>query len=156
MQTEQATDFLSIEYTYVRASTGKRFANYIIDLVIFYILIFGFAFLIAFISPSALDYFADESGYSGLVDRILTLILYAVYMSVVETLFKGKSIGKVITGTRAVNLDGSKITVSTAFGRGFSRAVPFCAFSAFGDPCNPWQDKWTKTMVIDEKKSGSH
>ena len=74
-------------------------------------------------------------------------------MSIVETLLKGKSIGKFITGTRAVNFDGSRISSGTAFTRGFSRAVPFCAFSAFGTPCNPWQDRWSDTMVIDEKKS---
>ena len=70
-----------------------------------------------------------------------------------ETLFKGKSFGKLITGTRAVNLDGSLITVRTAMLRALSRAVPFDVFSALGTTCNPWHDKWTDTMVMDEKRS---
>jgi len=74
-------------------------------------------------------------------------------MSFVEAVFRGKSLGKLITGTQAVNLDGSSISMATAFGRGFSRAVPFCAFSAFGNPSDPWQDRWTDTMVIDQKLS---
>lgn len=74
-------------------------------------------------------------------------------MSILEVVLKGKCPGKIVTGTRALNLDGSNISIGTAFGRGFTRIVPFCALSAFGNPCNPWQDRWTNTMVIDEKKS---
>jgi hypothetical protein len=31
--------------------------------------------------------------------------------------------------------------------------VPFEAFSALGTPSYPWHDKWTRTVVIDEKAS---
>jgi uncharacterized RDD family membrane protein YckC len=70
--------------------------------------------------------------------------------------FRGKSIGKLITGTKAVNEDGSDISFGKAFARGFSRAVPFDAFSALGDPSYPWHDKWTNTYVIDEKQTRLH
>lgn len=150
---ENKEDLISIENTYEIASQGKRFANYIIDLVLFYILVFGIAIVVALVSPDLINNIADESPGLDLIDRLLSLILYGFYMSVVESVFKGKSLGKLITGTRAVNLDGSRISIGTAFGRGFSRAVPFCAFSALGTPCNPWQDRWTNTVVIDEKKS---
>lgn len=149
-------DLLAIENNYERADTGKRLANYIIDIALFYALTFGVFFTIAVLSPSTFEGIDDDSTGFGLADRILTLCFYAVYMSVIEAVFKGKSLGKLITGTRAVNLDGSKISTSTAFARGFSRAVPFCVFSAFGTPCNPWQDRWTNTMVIDERKSDMH
>jgi len=153
MQTEQiSTDLLNIENYLVRAESGKRFINYVIDLILFYIIAVGIGVVLALISPSTIEGLSDSDGF-GLIDRIITLILYALYMSVIESVFKGKSLGKIITKTRAVNLDGSRISTSTAFARGFSRAVPFCVFSAFGSPCNPWQDKWTNTMVIDEKKS---
>ncbi len=74
-------------------------------------------------------------------------------MFVIEAAFKGKSLGKLITGTRAVNEDGTNVTVKAAFFRGLSRAVPFNAFSALGNPTYPWHDKWTKTYVIDERES---
>jgi uncharacterized RDD family membrane protein YckC len=148
----ETLDPIRSENVFVRAETGKRFANYIIDVIVFYILMFVLGMVLAVIDPSTLDIFADESGF-GLLGRLLSLIFYGFYMSIVEALFKGKSLGKIITGTRAVNLDGTTISAGTAFGRGFSRAVPFCAFSAFGNPCDPWQDRWTDTMVIDEKKS---
>jgi len=147
----ESPDLLLFEENFVRASTGKRFLNYIIDLLFFYVLIVIIFAVIALVSPSAIDAIPDSAGFN-LVDRIVTLFLYGIYMGIVEGLFKGKSLGKLITKTRAVNMDGSKIGWSTALGRGFSKAVPFCVFSALGTPCNPWQDRWTSTMVIDEKQ----
>lgn len=142
-----------VETVYVRASTGKRFANYIIDMIAFYLVAFAIIMFIAVSSPTSIEDMVDDNAGSQLIDRILFIVGYALFMSIVAALFKGKSLGKLITGTQAVNLDGSSISVGTAFGRGFSRAVPFCAFSAFGNPSNPWQDRWTDTMVIDQKLS---
>ena len=146
-------DLLADEFYYERASTGKRFANYIIDLLVFYFIAFAIGVVIALTSPGSLSSFESDSSGINLLDRIITILLYGLFMSLVEGVLKGKSVGKYITKTRAVNLDGSPISFSTAFGRGFSRAVPFCAFSAFGDVCNPWQDKWTNTMVINDDKN---
>ncbi len=152
MQTEQSTlDSFDIEESFVRASTGKRLANYLIDLLVFYSLFFALGVVIAIISPSTLENIPDDDLSFTLIDRLLSLVFYALYMSLMEAILKGKSVGKYITGTRAINLDGTRISTSTAFARGFSRAVPFCVFSAFGNPCNPWQDSWTDTMVVDEK-----
>ena len=137
----------------VRAETGKRFLNYIIDLGLFYVLVMVFGVLLVLVSPASLEWLADDSTGFGLADRLLTIIFYGIYMFLIEAIFKGKSLGKLITRTRAVNVDGSNISVSTALARGFSKAVPFCVFSAFGSPCNPWQDKWTDTIVMDEKQS---
>jgi uncharacterized RDD family membrane protein YckC len=152
-QYEQPTqDILTPQDLHTRAETGKRFLNYLIDVLAFYAIFFVIGILMALASPSFAESLAEtDEGSYALLDRLFTLVLYGVYMSAVEAIFKGKSLGKLLTKTRAVNLDGSRITPGTAFARGFSRAVPFCVFSAFGSPCNPWQDKWTNTMVIDEK-----
>jgi uncharacterized RDD family membrane protein YckC len=140
------------EDTYVRAQGGKRFANYIIDLVFFYILIVFISLLWAILSPGTLNTIS-ENYVSPFIDRIIGIVLYILFMFAQETFLKGKSMGKFITGTCAVNIDGSTITAHKAMLRALSRAVPFCAFSALGSPCNPWQDKWTDTMVIDVKRS---
>lgn len=156
--TPQEQDLLTLEtpvsVEYARADTGKRFINYIIDVIVFYLLFLGVGILMAIVSPETIDSLLAEEQSAGaaLGDRILSILLYAIYMSLVEAIFKGKSLGKLITGTRAVNLDGSRISAGTAFARGFSRAVPFSAFSALGSPCNPWQDKWTNTIVVEEKR----
>ena len=146
MQSENSQNELFEEVELTPASTVKRFINYLIDVILFYILMLVIGLSIALFIPSLIETMANINAFA---DRILTLVLFALYMSVTEAIFKGKSLGKLITGTRAVNLDGSEISISTAFGRGFSRAVPLCVFSAFGNPCNPWQDRWTDTVVID-------
>jgi len=152
MQSE-TNDLLNFESTLVRATGGQRLANYLIDIASFYALFIILGIIIALVSPSTIENMDTDTGGFQLIDRLISLLLYAVYLGFAEAVLKGKTLGKLITGTRAVNLDGSKITASTAFSRGFSRAVPFCVFSALGSPCNPWQDKWTDTIVIDEKKS---
>ncbi len=156
MQTEeQVPDLLTtFDNHVVRADTGKRFANYIIDLIVFYLLAFTLAIVIGLLSPDTLNGIAEDDTVD-LGGRLLILVFYGLYMGLVEAIFKGKSLGKLITRTRAVNLDGSPISISTAFMRGLCRAVPFCAFSALGSPCNPWQDKWTDTVMMDERHSGT-
>jgi uncharacterized RDD family membrane protein YckC len=136
----------------VQASAGKRLANYFIDLILFYILFFVLGMIIAVVSPESLE--SDSLFFDNpLLDRLLSVVLFGVYMSLVEGIFKGRTLGKLITNTRAVNEDGSTISFSTAFGRGFYRIVPFEPFSALGNPAYPWHDKWTNTYVIDIRQS---
>lgn len=156
MEDYKDNDFLkdSIITQNVKASTGKRFGNYIIDLICFYIVIFGIGIIWALINPSSLEVLDDDSLGFNLIDRIVSLLIYAVVMGLIEGFTKGKSLGKLITGTRAVNEDGSKINFQTAMFRVFCGAVPFNQLSALGNPSYPWHDKWTNTEVIDEKQSG--
>lgn len=143
---------VDMEPQLVQASSGKRLANYFIDLILFYILLFILGMIIALTSPQSLE---NDTLLSDnvLVDRLLSLILFGVYMSLIEGIFKGRTLGKLITGTKAVNADGSTLSFSTALGRGFSRIVPFEPFSALGNPPYPWHDKWTNTYVIDVRNS---
>lgn len=147
---------VNFENRLVQASGGKRFVNYIIDLVVFYALFFGVVVVVLTINPEALGDLEDDSLGSNILDRIISLLLYGMYMFVVEAVFKGKSLGKLITRTRAVHEDGTPLTVKTAFLRGLSRAVPFNAFSALGTPSHPWHDRWTNTYVIDEQESNTY
>jgi uncharacterized RDD family membrane protein YckC len=80
-------------------------------------------------------------------------IFFAIYVSLMESMLKGKTIGKLVTGTRAVYTDGSRIDTGTAWQRGFSRIVPFEPFSALGSESDPWHDRWTNTYVIVERES---
>lgn len=151
MYSQSQVDLLDIEVNYIRASAGKRFGNYIIDIIFFYVVFTVIVFLLALFMPESINYLLVNSSEWAI--QLIALIFYSILLSAIEALFNGKTLGKLLTGTRAVNLDGSSISVSTAFKRGFSRALPFCGFSALGSPCNPWQDSWTDTMVIDEKST---
>lgn len=128
------------------ADKGMRFLNYIIDLIVFYILVFCISFVIALSSDGGGYEIETESIGSTLMFNLFFLLVYAVYYGALEALTKGRTIGKFITRTKAVKEDGSDITPADAFKRGFSRAVPFEVFSGFAD--RPWHDSWTNTMVI--------
>ena len=146
-------DLLSEEVILEQAGSGQRFLNYLIDAASFYFVAIGVGIFIGIFFPSTLSYIDEESVRFSIIDRIISLILYGLYMSIIEALFKGRSLGKLITGTKAVNEDGTTINTSTAFIRGFSRAVPFNVFSALGSPPYPWHDKWSKTYVVSIKNS---
>ncbi|MEQ1800120.1 MAG: RDD family protein [Lacibacter sp.] len=153
-QQHSGTDLLTdMQYQIVQASTGKRFANFLIDRVLFLLVFVGGTYALALSNPEAFSWIDDSSIGFNIIDRLITLILYGLFMFACEALFRGKSLGKLITGTRAVNQDGTPITIQTALMRGLSRMVPFEAFSALGTPSFPWHDKWTDTYVIDEKNS---
>lgn len=154
MQQHSEDSFLgSLENVLVQASHGKRLANYLIDLAIFYILLVIFGVILALTNPDYVRSVNTESTGFNLLDRLITLVCYGLYMFIIEAIFKGRSIGKFITGTKAVNFDGSAINLKTAFLRGISRSVPFEVFSALNSPGFPWHDKWTDTYVIDIKQS---
>ena len=145
------TEFIE-EPQLIQASTGKRFANFLIDYVVFLLLMVVVGIVWAIVSPDTVSGLSNDAGF-GIIDRIVTVLLYALYIGFIEAITKGRSLGKLITGTKAVNEDGSAITPATAFKRGLSRAVPFELFSAFGSPSYPWHDKWNRTYVIDIKQS---
>lgn len=137
---------------YRETSVGQRFFNYLIDLIPFYGLLFLTGFVLAAVSMAlssdlANEWFSDEES-SGFVlfAYLLTFINFLGYYTCCEKIFKGRTLGKLITGTRAVREDGKELTWKDAFLRSLSRLVPFEPFSAFGG--YPWHDKWTKTMVV--------
>ncbi|MGX5817095.1 RDD family protein [Chitinophaga lutea] len=145
-------NILSHEVVLTQASTGQRFANYLIDSIVFYVfIIFVVFFYVATTGVNIFNY--EDTAVNDLLDRLVSMILYGLLFGLIEGVFKGKTLGKVITGTRAVNADGTPISFGTAFLRGLVRIIPFDALSALGTPSYPWHDRWTKTMVVDMKKS---
>ncbi len=140
-----ADDYKSpLEY----ATTGQRFLNYIIDLASFYGLFFGLVFSAVLITGNA-DIATEMESLNPILDRVLTLVMFGLYIGLVEGITSGKTLGKMITRTRGVNEDGSRIDFFTGFKRGLYRAVPFEPFSGFG--AHPWHDKWTDTRVVKEE-----
>lgn len=153
-QYDSLSIFEADEAQLVLASQGKRFLNLIIDRVAYFFFSWFFSSFVAGLYTEALY---ELTGYSFIlvyiINVIISLCFYALFMGGVEAIFKGKSLGKLITGTKAVNENGSTISPKTALLRGLSRMVPFEVFSALGTPSYPWHDRWTRTYVIDEKQS---
>ncbi|MBS1653790.1 MAG: RDD family protein [Bacteroidetes bacterium] len=87
----------------------------------------------------------SESGSMILLGYIIMIFNYIVYYTFCEKVFKGHTLGKLITGTRAIREDGEELTFKDAILRTLSRLVPFEPFTGFG---TPWHDSWTKTRVV--------
>jgi uncharacterized RDD family membrane protein YckC len=66
----------------------------------------------------------------------------------VKKLFRGQTLGKLFTGTRAIRTDGEELTFKDALLRSLCRLIPFEVFSGFGVP---WHDSLTITMVVKKR-----
>ena len=145
----------------VPANFGKRLTNYLVDFIIFCILVSFLLVVLAPVYPLANKLMNKQP--IGFMDQLMVSFLYGLYMSAMEALLKGKTIGKFITGTRAVTAEGLAIRSQTAFVRGLIRMIPFpfehiSAISFEFDPYAlrppyPWHDRWSGSIVIDEAKS---
>lgn len=135
----------------VPASRGKRFANYLLDQIAIILMGGLTGILLGTLFPSVIDswLFDDTNRFS---DYIFGAVLAMIYYPLTEGLLAGKSLGKFITKTRAVQKDGTPVTMEDVIKRSASRIVPFEALSFLGqEPVRGWHDKWTDTMVVDEK-----
>jgi uncharacterized RDD family membrane protein YckC len=127
------------------ASSGKRFANSLVDGII--VLILYFAVGVIFVISGHVS--AQQTGlmqFSGLIIQIL-------YFIIMESAF-GKTVGKMITGTEVVTVIGGKPSFGQIVGRSFCRLIPFDAFSYLGG--NPgWHDTISGTRVVTVSKDAS-
>src|SRR4051794_30712864 len=110
---EQQSYLSDLEFNPALAGAGQRFLNYLIDLIAFFV----FAFILALVFVQMGGTIYSYPSYSGpdLIFRIVALLLYAIFMFLQEMIFKGRSIGKFITGTKAVNEDGTEMEPKTIF-----------------------------------------
>lgn len=134
-----------------KASLGLRFVNNLIDGLI---INFGPSLVMIIIG-----FVLGIIGYEQIIDQIslfqeehyilnlvLGLFLYVLYFYFFEFYSDGRTIGKYVTGTKVLSIDGTKPTSSELWTRSFSRLVPFDGLSFFGN--NGWHDSWSDTRVI--------
>lgn len=134
------------------ADKGIRFVNFFIDRIVVTIFMFGVGMVLALFYISAGNEEALLAYEESISIRIMEYILGAIatvgYYVVCEYYFKGKTIGKLLTKTRAVTLDNKRMDLGTAMKRSLSRIVPFEPFSFLGTFPTGWHDKWSDTKVI--------
>lgn len=102
-----------------RAGLGLRIANYFID----YILVSLSFFLLGVVAVLLNDYLGISFLYdwvitfenlSKLEDILLTTFATLVYYFLMEH-FTGRTVGKYVTGTKVISIDGKKPEVSQIF-----------------------------------------
>ena len=131
------------------ASKGKRFTNYLIDQACMFVFGFGIGAGLVVMDPAIADSWLFTGG--TITDYLFGAVIALLYYPLTEGLLNGKSIGKFITGTRAVRQDGRQASLQDVLLRTLSRLVPFETFSFLGNDNRGWHDEWTKTKVVDER-----
>lgn len=121
----------------VRATKGQRFLNYIIDLTVYFIIMFVFGLVWAL-------------AVGDISDGLNLLISYGIlfgYYTLLEGA-TGKTVGKMLTKTKVVRADNSAPGFSSAAIRALCRFIPFEQFSFLGEQARGWHDSITKTYVV--------
>ncbi|MCD6010179.1 MAG: hypothetical protein K0Q79_41 [Flavipsychrobacter sp.] len=134
--------------SFEHATKNQRFFNYLIDYAISYGLNFPVIFMFAYFMASATTSFESVMSYltNFLFLQLLSFINLLVYYFLFEGLTHGYTIGKLITGTRAVKENITPITWGDAFIRTLCRMIPFDPITAMAG--FPLHDRLSKTYVI--------
>lgn len=130
-------------------SRGIRFVNYLVDQIALGVIINAIKFGLAFLTlgENYNDHLLLKENMTAVwYGLLLSFVCTFTYYTVFEGATKGRTMGKILTGTIAINQDGSPFTFKNALMRTLCRFIPFEPFSAFG--YMPWHDSITKTAVV--------
>ncbi|RNC86933.1 MAG: RDD family protein [Winogradskyella sp.] len=124
-------------------SSGIRFVNLIIDSIVWYILIVIVFFIVGLIFPT---YIINNNFTVAVINLILIFGSFFAYHSIMEIKFQ-KTIGKFLTKTKVVKLNGENPTNGDIINRTFCRLIPFDRVS-FLFAKNGIHDFLSKTKVV--------
>jgi hypothetical protein len=109
------------------ASQLQRILNFVIDLCANQVLVFG--------------------AFYYLGSRLPAPVYLFMYYAICEAA-TGRTLGKLITGTRVVTIRGERPPIKAIALRTLSRFVPFEAFSFLNGNTTGWHDRWSGTRVV--------
>ena len=126
----------------VPAERWRRLVTYVIDS-------FAFFFLAAIVGALLALGVGDEAveRLEGVPDFVLTQALVLVYYAALEGA-TGRTVGKLLMGTRVVNEDGNPPSFRQILGRTLARLIPFEALAIFGEEIRTWHDSLANTYVV--------
>lgn len=127
----------------VPAERWRRFVNLIVDY-------FGF-FALSIVIGAILGLAGGASAVQKLqtpgMQYLTGIVIMLIYYVPLEAMF-GRTLGKLVTGTKVVDENGNPPTWGKAFGRTLCRFIPFEAFSFFKSDARGWHDSIPKTYVV--------
>ncbi|KQO21211.1 hypothetical protein ASF10_13905 [Flavobacterium sp. Leaf82] len=121
-------------------SSGIRFVNFAIDFIVIFI-------LFALISPVVEGFLPLVSRVEFSIYRISSLVFFIALYYIPFEYKSQKTLGKIITKTKVVNLEGNKPELADIVSRTFCRLIPFDRFSFFFSR-NGFHDVISGTKVI--------
>jgi len=131
----------------ITASGGIRFANYILDVIGYFILSVLLGILIGVFAIFTNTDISWMEHMSKISEYFIGFVVLSSYYITFETIF-GQTPGKMITGTKVVTETGEKPRLETIMTRTLCRFIPFEAFSFLGPGAIGWHDSLSKTRVV--------
>jgi uncharacterized RDD family membrane protein YckC len=131
------------------ASHGQRLLNFIIDLIIQYIIWVSVGQTILIFSNVTNNYNLSYTLESlSLIEKsVSALVIWILYYGLTDLYFS-RSLAKYFTKTVVVMKDGSKPGRTTIFKRTLSRLMPLDPFSFLGKTPRGWHDLISETYVV--------
>lgn len=126
----------------IPAERWRRFVNLLVDYFGFFLLSVIIGLLIGVIGGVA-----AVNRLQQIPNYVVGVVILTLYYVPQELLF-GRTLGKLVTGTKVVNEQGGKPSAGQVLGRTFSRFIPFEAFSFFATDARGWHDSIPKTFVV--------
>ena len=124
------------------AGPGRRFLNLLIDSIFG---LMGMGFVLGFIAAFSHSEFLNR--LLDMPDFVVGIVFSLLYYVPCEAIF-GRTLGKVITGTKVIDSEGGKPALWTIIVRTLCRFLPFEALSFLGTETRGWHDSISKTYVV--------
>ena len=125
------------------SSSGIRFINFVIDFVVFVILSLAGTLVLDSIFTTSSKEILLTVGYG------MILIIFLIYYGFSEY-YTQKTLGKYVTKTQVVRVDGSKPNASEIAIRTLCRLIPFDRLSYLISQ-NGFHDRFSNTRVVKQK-----
>jgi uncharacterized RDD family membrane protein YckC len=122
--------------------SGIRFVNFLIDFIVWLIIAFIISFIIGLFIPIT----AESQGILTLFVYVLFFGTFIAYYAILEIKFQ-KTVGKFVTKTKVVKMNGEKPENGDIITRTFCRLIPFDRIS-FLFVKNGIHDYLSKTKVV--------
>lgn len=135
----------SLKRHYGDATKGQRVLNVMLDYV-------GFLLFSVFIGVLGGLTEATQKAFSALPEQLFGLLVIFFYYVILEAT-TGRTLGKLITGTKVVRDNGEPPGLLRVMGRTLLRFIPFEAFSFLGSSDRGWHDRGSGTRVVRTRPS---
>jgi uncharacterized RDD family membrane protein YckC len=126
------------------ASSGKRLGNLVIDRIAAYGVGYGVGILLARFLPLETQLLIVEN---GIWDYVLSGVISLLYFFLME-LYTGRTLGKLITGTKVLNSKHERASAAQLLGRSLMRFIPLEPLSILASS-GLWHDSASRTIVVD-------
>jgi uncharacterized RDD family membrane protein YckC len=138
---------------YELAGRGRRFANLLIDAAACSLLMILLAAFVAGVTDRDIDSLLDlnaaaQSAFTFSLGRYAFAVAAQLLYYISCESLTGRTLGKLITGTRTVTIAGQKPGFEQIVLRTLARCVPLEPLSFLGDQPVGWHDRWSGTRVV--------